>query len=432
VTGAILEIGGVTVAHGGRAVLQIDRLAVRRGEILAIIGPNGSGKSTLLRIMGLLDRPARGEVRLDGRAIDWGRGLLTSRRRFASVFQEPLLADTTVERNVALGLTLRGVPAGEARRRAGHWIARFGIAPLAGRQARTLSGGEAQRTSLARAFAIEPDVLLLDEPFSALDPATREDLLRDLQRALRETTLTTVFVTHDRNEALRLGDRVGVMLEGRLEQLDTPEVVFGHPAGPDVARFVGVENLLPGRIASAEGGLLTVDCGALHVLVPGELSIGRSVILCVRPEDVGRVHARQRAQPPSRAGRGAYLDRTAGARARRVWSAARRADHSPLRGGAGAEGGQPGHRQLQSLGGPRDRPGQRRLIQALSPRAARQSAEQVVDDEWEVGERQQRQARAALEPCDVAIATGARRAEHLDVFGREIEQPHLTDTRPRV
>ena len=176
-TGAILEIGGVTVAHGGRAVLQIDRLAVRRGEILAIIGPNGSGKSTLLRIMGLLDRPARGEVRLDGRAIDWGRGLLTSRRRFASVFQEPLLADTTVERNVALGLTLRGVPAGEARRRAGHWIARFGIAPLAGRQARTLSGGEAQRTSLARAFAIEPDVLLLDEPFSALDPATREDLL---------------------------------------------------------------------------------------------------------------------------------------------------------------------------------------------------------------------------------------------------------------
>ena len=285
-TGAILEIGGVTVAHGGRAVLQIDPLAGRRGEILAIIGPNGSGKSTLLRIMGLLDRPARGEVRLDGRAIDWGRGLLTSRRRFASVFQEPLLADTTVERNVALGLTLRGVPAGEARRRAGHWIARFGIAPLAGRQARTLSGGEAQRTSLARAFAIEPDVLLLDEPFSALDPATREDLLRDLQRALRETTLTTVFVTHDRNEALRLGDRVGVMLEGRLEQLDTPEVVFGHPAGPDVARFVGVENLLPGRIASAEGGLLTVDCGALHVLVPGELSIGRSVILCVRPEDV--------------------------------------------------------------------------------------------------------------------------------------------------
>ena len=285
-SGAILEIDGVTVAHGARAVLQIDRLAVRRGEILAIIGPNGSGKSTLLRIMGLLQRPARGEVRLDGRPVDWGRGLLSSRRRFASVFQEPLLADTTVERNVTLGLSLRGVPAGEAHRRARHWIARFGIEPLTGRQARTLSGGEAQRTSLARAFAIEPDVLLLDEPFSALDPATREDLLRDLQRALRETTLTTVFVTHDRNEALRLGDRVGVMLDGRLVQLDQPEVVFGHPAGPDVARFVGVENLVPGRVASADGGLLTVDTGALRVLVPGELPVGRSVMLCLRPEDV--------------------------------------------------------------------------------------------------------------------------------------------------
>src|SRR5262249_18891687 len=161
-----------------------------------------------------------------------------------------------------------------------------GTEPLAGRQARTLSGGEAQRTSLARAFAIEPDVLLLDEPFSALDPATREDLLRDLQRALRETTLTTVFVTHDRNEALRLGDRVGVMLDGRLVQLDQPEVVFGRPAGPDVARFVGVENIIPGRVDSADGGLLTVDAGALRVLVPGDLSIGRSVVLCVRPEDV--------------------------------------------------------------------------------------------------------------------------------------------------
>jgi tungstate transport system ATP-binding protein len=163
---------------------------------------------------------------------------------------------------------------------------RLGIRALAARQARTLSGGEAQRTSLARAFAIEPDVLLLDEPFSALDPPTREALLGDLQRLLRETAVTTVFVTHDRAEALRLGDRVGVVLEGRLVQLDVPEVVFGRPTTPDVARFVGVENLLAGRVAAARDGLLTVDTGRLRIRVPGETSVGRRVLACVRPEDV--------------------------------------------------------------------------------------------------------------------------------------------------
>jgi tungstate transport system ATP-binding protein len=286
VSDAILEAHGLTVRYGSRTVLDVDHLAVRRGETLALIGPNGAGKSTLLRVLGLLERSAGGEVRLDGQPQAWGRDLLAARRRFASVFQEPLLADTTVERNVALGLTLRRAPGEEARRRAGRWMARFGITQLAGRQARTLSGGEAQRTSLARAFAIEPDVLLLDEPFSALDPPTRDDLLRDLQGILGETTVTTVFVTHDRNEALRLGDRVGVMLEGRLAQLGTPAVVFGRPASPEVARFVGVENLLPGRVAHAADGLLTVETGHLRIRAPGQVPVGRRVLVCVRPEDV--------------------------------------------------------------------------------------------------------------------------------------------------
>ena len=283
---AILEARGVSVQYGPRTVLEVEELAVRRGETLAFIGPNGAGKSTLLRVLGLLERPARGEVRLDGQPVGWGRELLAARRRFASVFQEPLLADTTVERNVGLGLTLRRAPGPEVRRRATHWMDRLGIQELGTRQARTLSGGEAQRTSLARAFAIEPDALLLDEPFSALDPPTREELLRDLQRILRETAVTTVFVTHDRVEALRLGDRVGVMLEGRLAQLDAPEVVFGRPASAEVARFVGVENLLSARIAATDDGLLTVETGHLRIRVPGQLPVGRRVLVCVRPEDV--------------------------------------------------------------------------------------------------------------------------------------------------
>ncbi len=283
---AVLEARGVAVAYGARTVLDVDELAVRRGETLALIGPNGAGKSTLLRVLGLLERPARGEVRLDGRPVAWGRDLLRARRRFASVFQAPLLADTTVERNVGLGLALRRVPGRVIRSRAAHWMERLGIAGLAARPARTLSGGEAQRTSLARAFAIEPDVLLLDEPFAALDAPAREALLRDLQRILREAAVTTVFVTHDRAEALRLGDRVGVVLDGRVAQLAAPEVVFGRPATPAVARFVGVENLLPGRVAAAADGLVTVDTGRLRIRAPGDGRVGRRVLACVRPEDV--------------------------------------------------------------------------------------------------------------------------------------------------
>jgi tungstate transport system ATP-binding protein len=286
VSDAILEADGITVRYGQRPVLEVDRLAVRRGEILALIGPNGAGKSTLLRVLGLLERPATGRVQLDGQPVAWGRDLLAARRRFASVFQEPLLADTTVARNVALGLTLRHAPGEEVHRRATRWMDRLGILSLAARPARTLSGGEAQRTSLARAFAIAPDVLLLDEPFSSLDAVTREDLLRDLQRILRETAVTTVFVTHDRAEALRLGDRVGVVLGGRLVQLGTPEDVFGRPATPEVARFVGVENLLWGRVAAADDGLLSVETGRLCIRVPGEMTVGRRVLVCVRPEDV--------------------------------------------------------------------------------------------------------------------------------------------------
>lgn len=282
----ILDARGITVRYGSRTILDVEELRVCRGETLALIGPNGAGKSTFLRVLGLLERPSSGELLLDGEVVDWSRDLLAARRRFASVFQDPLLIDATVERNVRLGLSLRRVSHDDVRERAGRWMARLGIAHLAGRQARTLSGGEAQRTSLARAFAIDPDVLLLDEPFSALDPPTRDELLRDLQRLLRDTAVTTVFVTHDRNEALRLGTRVGVMLDGRLVQLGVPEVVFGRPATPEVARFVGVENLLPGRIVRVDDGLLTVDTGALRIRAPGHVPLGRSVLVCVRPEDV--------------------------------------------------------------------------------------------------------------------------------------------------
>jgi tungstate transport system ATP-binding protein len=279
-----LGLRGVTVVRGGRAVLEIDALDARRGEVLAVVGPNGAGKSTLLQVMALLDRPARGEVLFDGAPV---RGNpLAFRRRMAVVFQEPLLLDTTVEENVRSGLALRGVPRGERQQRASEWLARFGVAGLARRSAHTLSGGEAQRTSLARAMALEPEVLLLDEPFAALDTPTREALTDDLDRVLTGSAIATVFVTHDRGEALRLGDRLAVLMGGRIRQEGSPGEIFAGPVDEEVAAFVGIETIAPGRVRETVDGLAVVDVHGRLVEAAGAVVPGEDVLVCLRPEDV--------------------------------------------------------------------------------------------------------------------------------------------------
>ena len=234
------------MTRDGHVILDVPALDVRAGEILAVIGPNGAGKSTLLRVMGLLETPEAGTVRVGGETVLPGRALAL-RRRMASAFQEPLLTDASVLDNVALGLRFRRVAAAEQRARSFRWLERFGIASLAARQARTLSGGEAQRTALARALVLEPDLLLLDEPFSSLDQPTREDLLGELGRILREDARTTVLVTHDRGEALALSDRVAVLMDGCVRQLDETARVFRAPVSDAVARFVraGIITSLP-------------------------------------------------------------------------------------------------------------------------------------------------------------------------------------------
>ena len=240
----LIELRDIVVRRGRRTVLDVPTLAVRRGEIMTVIGPNGAGKSTLAGTLALLERPAAGTVLLGGRPVDWGRGLLAARRRLAMVFQEPLLLDMTVAENVATGLRLRGIPRADRETRVAHWLERLGIAHLARRSARALSGGEAQRTSLARALVLEPELLVLDEPFAALDPPTREALAVDLVPVLRERRTTTVLVTHDRDEAFGIGDRVAVILAGRIAQLDVPEAVLRQPANEEIARFVRPRRLL--------------------------------------------------------------------------------------------------------------------------------------------------------------------------------------------
>jgi tungstate transport system ATP-binding protein len=281
----LLTLRDVLVNYGNLVALQIAALDLHRREMLAIIGPNGSGKSTLLRVIGLLQRPTTGTVLFRGEHAFDGNSLQL-RRRIATVFQEPLLLNATVYENAALGLTLRGVASSEISRRLEPWLERLGIAHLRRRPVRSLSGGEAQRTSLVRALVLEPEILLLDEPFAALDPTSREALLRDFQPIIKNSGMTTVFVTHDRDEAFSLSGRVGVLHQGRLLQIGAHEDVFRHPASEAAAEIVGVDNRLSGVVEDCKDELTILRVNQYELRVHGRFRKGAKVIVCLRPEDV--------------------------------------------------------------------------------------------------------------------------------------------------
>ena len=282
---ALVELRDAVVVRGARPVLTIDRLAIADGATLALVGPNGAGKSTLLLALASLIRLGRGALSFRGMPV--GRGTeLAYRRHIGLVLPDPLLLDTTVFANVAAGLRFRGVPSASVRPRVTEWLGRLGVAHLHDRPARQISSGEAQRVSLARALVLEPDLLLLDEPFASVDAATRARLLDDLEGLLRETHVACVIVTHDLDEAVRLGDRMAVMVAGRIRQVDTPERVLAAPVDEDVATFVGAETRLPGRVVSSEEGVAVVDVGGSQVEAVSALPPGRAVLCCLRPEDV--------------------------------------------------------------------------------------------------------------------------------------------------
>ena len=281
-----VELRDIRVTYAGRQTLFVPHLEVRLGETLGVIGPNGSGKSTLLRVMALLQRPARGEVLFMGRRVDLAGDLVPYRRRLAIVFQDPLLLNASVRDNAAIGLKFRGLPRQAIAAKVDLWLERLGVAHLAARRARTLSGGEAQRVSLARALVLDPELLLLDEPFSALDAPSRIGLIEDLGRILAETPVTTVFVTHDRGEALALSDRLAVMIGGEIRQLGAPHQVFATPCDEEVAAFVGVENIIPGRVEAQQGGLAFIRIDGSSIQAVCNWPVGQQVLVLMRPEDV--------------------------------------------------------------------------------------------------------------------------------------------------
>ncbi len=233
----LVELRDFSLRRGERKVLHIPQLDIKQGEILAIVGPNGAGKSTLLLALAGLIRPQQGTLRFAGRELSLWKEL-DYRRQVALVLQEPLLFDLTVLENVLMGLRFRGIERGPAQQAAYQWLERLQITHLSERRAISLSGGEAQRVSLARAFVLQPQLLLLDEPFAALDPPTRAALLRDLRSLLSENQFTTVFVTHHLGEAAFLSDRLAVLIDGILRQVGTPEQIQKQPEDKAVADFV--------------------------------------------------------------------------------------------------------------------------------------------------------------------------------------------------
>jgi ABC-type nitrate/sulfonate/bicarbonate transport system ATPase subunit len=264
----VLRAAGLTVRRGRTEVLSGVDLELRRGEVTAVLGPNGAGKSTLLAGLAGLLPLAAGSLRCDGRLAPAG--------------QVAALARRSVRANVELALAWWGVPRGERRDRATRALATLGVEGLAGRRATALSGGEARRVHLARVLAVEPDVMLLDEPFAGLDPSVRSELLYAVVDLLRDPRRATCLVVHDRAEAWALADRVIVLLDGRVAAAGAPGVVLEHPPTPEVARFLGFD----GEIADA-GGLLMLRPG--HVAIDPAGPIAARVARRVLVEDAVRL-----------------------------------------------------------------------------------------------------------------------------------------------
>ncbi len=270
----MLKLNGISTQYGGVPMLRNVSMEIKKGELVCLLGSNGAGKTTLLLALALLLKNLRGEIFFRGEVVTNNRSTLKYRRRLTMVFQEPLLFNSTVFNNVASGLKIRGLEKGQIQKLVEENLKRFGISHLMERSARKISAGEAQRVALARAFATQPEIVLLDEPFSALDPPTRESLIKDLSKVLRDTRTTTVFATHDRMEAIRLSDRIAVMHEGKIHQIGTPWDVMNRPADEFVANFVGIETILSGKVTQSNGGTLVVSVLGKEIEAVGEARIG--------------------------------------------------------------------------------------------------------------------------------------------------------------
>lgn len=280
VTDDYLRIENLWKIYGEFAALRDVSLRIGKGEFVCFLGPSGCGKTTLLRAIAGLEPQTRGAILQDGRDIS---NLPASKRDYGIVFQSyALFPNLTVARNVAFGLENTGRPKAEITRRVAELLALVGLSDKAGRYPAQLSGGQQQRIALARSIAINPGLLLLDEPLSALDAKVRIHLRHEIKELQRKLGVTTIMVTHDQEEALSMADRIVVMNHGVIEQIGTPTEIYRHPASLFVADFIGETN----RIASTYSrGAVTLGSLVLNTDVAG-LAEGQEVMVAIRPEDI--------------------------------------------------------------------------------------------------------------------------------------------------
>ena len=251
-----LDVEDLTVRYGQAVAVDGVTIAIEPGEVVALLGPSGCGKTTLLRVIAGFVRQAAGRVRVDGTAIDH---LPANQRNIGIVFQNyALFPHMTVAENVAYGLRARGMRGPEIQARVSRFLDTVQLGAFRERLPRQLSGGQQQRVALARALAVEPSILLLDEPFAALDRNLRLDMQIEVKRLQRTLGLTTILVTHDQDEAMSVADRIAVMNKGRVEQFDTPVAIYDRPRTLFVNGFIGTTNLLNGTVAALEGRTATI------------------------------------------------------------------------------------------------------------------------------------------------------------------------------
>jgi tungstate transport system ATP-binding protein len=284
---ALIETRDLWQKREGRDILKSINIRVDRGEIMAFIGPTGAGKTTLLRLLDLLDAPASGRILFNGVDVTDSEKLrLDTRRRMSFVLQKPVVFNTSVHDNVAYGLKWRRMDRHQVREKVGSILEMVGLSGYAGRNARTLSGGEMQRVAIARAIVTEPDVLLLDEPTANLDPVSASKIEELVSDIIRKDTITVIMTTHDMMQGQRLADRISVLVNGEIVQTGDPRRIFNTPHDRTVAELVGMENILDGKVITSDGEISTIDVNGAIIEAVADYEIGTEVSVCMRPEDV--------------------------------------------------------------------------------------------------------------------------------------------------
>jgi tungstate transport system ATP-binding protein len=284
---SLIEVVDLGHSYGEREVLKGLNLGIGKGEVFALIGPTGAGKTTLLRIMDLLEVPGSGEIYFDGRCVPRsGKRRLEMRRRMSFIHQKPQVFNLSVYDNVACGLRWRGEKRNRIADKVDHILKMVGLEGYESRNARALSGGEAQRVALARSLVLEPEVLLLDEPTANLDPVSTAKIEQLISYVARQKNTTMIMATHDMSQGQQLAGRIGVLLDGRLVQTGNAADIFRSPRNEAVAHFVGMENILEGEVVENNEGIVLVNIEGYVIQAVSGYPVGKKVYACIRPEDI--------------------------------------------------------------------------------------------------------------------------------------------------